>query len=97
MHQEILQSHFAVCLRFCELQYISTDWLGSISYTLTEYNILILTNGQAVAICCIKQILIVNQTKYTVNIYSALSLKIDINLLYTLNIPISLTQPTQLF
>jgi hypothetical protein len=57
LHQEILQSHFTVCLRLCELQYISTDWLGSISHTLTEYNLLILTNGQAVAICCIKQIL----------------------------------------
>ena len=66
----------AVCLKLYELQYASTDWLGSISHTSTEYNILILTNGQAVAICCIKQILSVKQTKYMASAYSALSLKI---------------------
>jgi hypothetical protein len=75
LHQEILQSHFTVCLRLCELQYISTDWLRSVSHTLTEYNILIRTNGQALAICCIKQILTVNQTKYMISVYSALGLK----------------------
>jgi len=57
------------------MQYISTDWLGSISHSLTEYNALILTNGQAVEICCIKQTVTVIQTKYMVSVHSALSLR----------------------
>jgi len=54
--------------------YFANYAIQPLLYTIPQ-NILILTNGHAVAICCIKQTLTVTHTKYMVSVNSALSMK----------------------